>query len=258
MAISSLISHSNSSDTSLYAYAALFISVLAIYNFDHLLDALMTSEDAKTFRHHFYQQHFILLIFWQLILLLVGVFIILYLPVKIFLAGVAMICLMVIYFWLIFKSLKNNLIYRELFVAFGYTLAVALAPVFSEKATINAHFFHMLVIVYLIVLTNLYVFSIYEMDIDMEENRHSIARSIKKPQMLNLSRALIMISFGVIAGYTLLYGVWMLGVTLVAVQLIYWLILEKQHVFAKNELYRLIGEFILILPGIALLAHAKL
>ena len=51
------------------ALFALFLTVLVIYNFDHLLDAKRVTRKASSARHSFYQQNLKALAIYQLFLL---------------------------------------------------------------------------------------------------------------------------------------------------------------------------------------------
>ena len=210
VAIASFVSSVSGHPVVWSSYVALLLSVLAIYNFDHLIDALMLKEDALTFRHSFYQRHFIALIYWQLFLVISGAVMVMFLPAQVLLAGIGMIFLMSIYFWLILKALKNNLIYREIFVALGYTMAVSIVPVFSTSI-FTPRLFGVVTIIFLIALSNLWVFAIYELEIDNTEHRHSIAKSISKRGFRNLTRVLIFVTVALIGVFSFYFSFWFAG-----------------------------------------------
>lgn len=249
VAISYLIGIAGNGVSGWATYSALFISVVAIYNFDHLIDALMLNQEGDTFRHAFYQRHFIPLVYWQLLLVIIGAFIVFKLPYVIVLAGVGMLAVIGLYFWLILRALQNNLVYREVLVALGYTLAVVLPSLFSNP-TLSLHFIWVILLVFLIALTNLWVFSIYDLPIDLKEKRHSIARSLQDTKLIFLTRLLILSTLLLIIGYGTFVSDWVLAAILILIEVVYWWLLEKKSWFIKGELYRLIGEAILILPGI--------
>ena len=70
------------------AFLALFIAVLAIYNFDHLLDAQRIRGVAQSGRHRYYQEHFKTLSIYQLALLILLIFVSWYVPENIARAGI--------------------------------------------------------------------------------------------------------------------------------------------------------------------------
>ena len=248
-----IISNFRTVEISLSVYLALFISVLSIYNIDHLIDALKLNDTSKTYRHSYYQKHFKRLVFWQLILSLLGIATLFYLPLHVLWAGFSLLFIIGIYFLVIFTFTKINLILRELIVALGYTFAVAFVPFFSSSLSIDASFVGMLFVIFLIALTNLWIFSLYDIEIDNHQNHHSIARSVDTVRLQNIVRWLIIFVLIVIFAFTFFYEQWVLGASLLLVEATYLILLEKQLFFSKNELYRLIGESVLILPGIILM-----
>ncbi len=236
-------------------YTALFISVLSIYNIDHLIDALKLKDTPKSYRHTFYQKHFKLLMYWQAILAVVGFIVLFYLPVLVLWAGLGLLIIITLYFWVIFNFTHINLFFREVIVAIGYTFAVAFVPFLSGEVHIKIGFIWMLVIVFLIALTNLWIFSMYDSEIDHSQNHHSIARSIKQINLQIMVRGVITLTFIAVVTFALFYEQWLLGSALFFVEVTYLLLLEKQSVFRKKEYYRIIGESILMLPGITILLY---
>jgi len=237
----------------LSVYVALFISVLFIYNLDHLLDALKLTEDAKTYRHSFYQNHFKYLLIWQIVLGITGAITIYFLPLTIILAGSGMLLLMGLYFWLIFGYYQQNLIYRELFVALGYTFAISFSTIFSADFSFHFSYGWLLVLIFFIALTNLWVFSLYDLAIDELENNHSIARSLGTTFFNKLIKTTLFLTFVLIVCFTIAFNFWIIGLSLLVIELIYLLLLIKRNYFYYNEVYRLIGESILIVPGIVII-----
>ncbi len=236
-------------------YAALFISVLSIYNIDHLLDAIKLNGGAKSVRHAYYQKNSKALFFWQFILLAIGVVVIFYIPIKIFWVGVALLFSIAIYFLIIFRFTKTNLFLREVIVALGYTVAVCFVPIVSSDVYLSTNYFWLVAIMFLIALSNLWVFSIYDIKMDKNQKHHSMARNLNVSFMKNLVRGLVILTFLTTFGFAIYYKLWLIGSVLFFVEFIYLLLLEKQEYFHKNEKYRLVGEYILILPGAILLIY---
>jgi 4-hydroxybenzoate polyprenyltransferase len=250
-----IISCSQHLKVSFIIYIALLISVLSIYNIDHLLDAIKLDKKAESYRHYYYQKNFKVLIFWQLILLFFGVITLFYLPIEVIIGGIIMLLSMTIYFWIIFNGAKKNLIFREIIVAFGYVVAVSLIPFLDKIEQINLNYLWLLLIVFFIALSNLWIFSIYDFEVDHLQNHHSIARALKKRIILNLVRITVIFSIISTVGYAFYYNLWFMGGVLLFTEFIYLLLVEKQLYFSKNEYYRLVGEVVLILPGGFLLIY---
>ena len=81
--------------------ASLFISVLIIYNFDHLSDAHKITGQAQTVRHQFYKDYNLTLKLLQIVLMLTGVWLIYLLPVEIIKGGAIVVLTIVLYFILL-------------------------------------------------------------------------------------------------------------------------------------------------------------
>ncbi len=233
-------------------YFSLFASVLFIYNLDHLIDAYKLKDENSSFRHSFYQRHFNLLVAWQIMLAIFNLWLLFLLPVQIIVAGLIMTLFMVLYFVLIFYSSANSYLLREVVVALGYTAAILIVPFASFQFDTSLGFYAFAICVFLIALTNLWVFAIYDLDVDKSQGHHSIANRVSKIQLVKLTKILIAITLGLLLGY-MYYVQWLIGLVLLVVELMYFLLLNYQSKFSKEELYRTVGEAILILPGLTVL-----
>lgn len=250
-----IISYSQQVEINYFVYSALFISVLSIYNLDHLLDAIKLKDLPKSYRHTYYQNNRKALIIWQLLLFFIGLVILFYIPAKVFWAGVGLLLSIGIYFWVIFSFTETNWIFREVIVAIGYTVAVVFVPIINSGFSLNLNFFWIFSIIFLIALSNLWVFSIYDIEIDHNQKHHSIAKTLKVPYLRKLVRVVLLMAILVTLGYTYYYQAWVLGGTLFFTEFMYLLLLEKTVYFNKNEYYRLVGESVLVFPGMVLLSY---
>lgn len=219
------------------------------------MDAAKLNGSAKSYRHSYYKNNNRTLIIWQLILLGVGIVILFYIPIKVIYGGVVVLLSIGIYFLIIFIFSKSNLIFREVVVAIGYTLAVTFVPFIGENIYLEARFYWILVIVFLIALVNLWVFSIYDVEIDQIQNHHSIARTVSVGYIKKLSIIIIILAFLVTLVFSYWYNLWLVGISLIIAEIVYLLLLEKQSYFKHNEYYRLVGETVLMLPGAVILIY---
>lgn len=253
MSFAFIISYSQQAIIEVSVYSALFISALSIYNIDHLVDANKLGVKAKSYRHSFYQKNKKKLLSWQFILAVVGIVIVFYLPLKVFWGGVGLLILIGLYFWIIFSFTNSNWIFREVIVAFGYTLAVAFVPVINGGLNLSLNFVWVFSIIFLIALSNLWVFSLYDVEVDRNHNHHSISSTINILNLKKMIGAVLILTILSTIGYSLYYHFWILGGALIITELAYLFLLVRHPFFNRNEYYRLIGETVLILPGIILL-----
>ncbi len=236
-------------EVELAIYGALVASVLFIYNLDHLVDAFKLKDALSSYRHYFYQKYFKPLLIWQGLLFITIIWLLFQLPLKVVAAGVIMTIFMGIYFLFVFIRSTKNYVLREVVVALGYTFAIIIVPFANYPLSFEMEFIGFSTILFLTALTNLWVFATYEIEMDKIQDHHSIARKVNTTKMTRLIKIIIGLDLVLIV---LLYVHWSVTISFLVVELTYFILLERQHNFRKNDAYRSIGEAILILPGLLL------
>lgn len=161
------------------ATIALLIAVLAIYNFDHLLDAKKISGIAISGRHRFYQQNFARLSIYQLILLLFLLVISWFLPANIARAGIMLSVVTLIYFLLLFIILPQRFALKELMIAMVFASGIFLSPVsFNPSQTFSIPIILLWVEIFLLALANTLILSWFDYMDDKKEGQTSLAQII--------------------------------------------------------------------------------
>ncbi len=247
-----MVSYIRNEQVDLFVYLALIMGVLSIYNLDHLVDAFRLNASAKSYRHSFYQQYFKSLLLWQAFLLSAGLWVLFQLsPLIVFWGGFMSIAIGA-YFLIIFNARFHNYMLREIVVALGYTISVAVIPFagFLISSTIN--FYFLFLIIFLVALTNLWVFALFDVENDEKQNHHSIARGVEVKRLIKMTRTLILLALIIIIAYTIHQQYWLLGAVFIGVEISYLAILHFKYYLKKNEYYRLFGELVLVLPGLIL------
>lgn len=239
-------------EVDLVVYGTLFISVLFIYNLDHLVDAFRLRDAISSFRHSFYQKHFKVLLVWQGFLFATVLWLLFQLPLQVVYAGILMTFFMGIYFMLIFKFTSKNYLLREVVVALGYTFAIVAVPFANYPLSFEPKFVWFAIVLFFIALTNLWVFAIYDTEVDKNQGHHSISRRISTQKLAMLANGIIYITICLLIAYAV-YVSLVVGALLLIVEIVYFLLLKNQVYFKGNDLYRPIGEAVLILPGLVLL-----
>ena len=227
---------------------ALFLSVLSIYNLDHLLDARKLNTEARSYRHAFYQQHIQAMVSWQVVLALVSIPLLFYLPLKVLYAGGALVVVIGLYFTIIFKQGFSMFMLRELAVALGYTLAVAVVPFAQVGFCLNYPHILLIINIALVAITNIWLFAYFDSDIDLYQQQASITRKIGAIQLHFWIKGLLWVTVLSIAWY-LWVSRTLAGVGLLFVELVYVVLFFKNAFFKPKEFYRLFGEFALLIPG---------
>lgn len=235
------------------AAITLFLAVLAIYNFDHLMDARRVSAKAKTSRHRFYQLHQRALSIYQLLLMLGLITIIWYLPVDILRAGLVLALLTGIYFILLFFVFPGRFAVKELMIAIVYSSALFLAPIYSLDAIgANTPLLVLWIEILLLALANTLIFAWYDHEVDLEEGHSSLASNLLRTTIYKLVIGLLITLF-IISGSSLLKGESLIHQGLILLMALILLIsLLANGWLQKNDRYRIVGDAVFLLPIIIL------
>jgi 4-hydroxybenzoate polyprenyltransferase len=207
-------------------------------------------------RHKFHQKHFVVIgTIWIIVALLTAYFVIktLY-PLTIYL-GLAIGFLVMLHFILLnlITTKVSPFIQKEIGIAFIYTVGIALPALSLSPFGLTFPVFLMLIQVFLLASVNLIEFSLFEVNEDAVEGQTSIVRAfgIKKTEviikgLLILNFIISMINAVFHPSFEIIVSESLLLVMNFALLFIFW----KQDLFRNNENYRVLGDFIFILPGL--------
>lgn len=240
------------SDIPHVASITLLLAVLAIYNFDHLMDARRVSSIARSARHRFYQQNQRFLSIYQLILMLALITIIWYLPAEILRAGLVLALLTGIYFILLFFVFPNKFMLKEIIIASVYAMALFLAPIYSASGITADNWLVFWLQILLMAVANTLIFAWYDHEIDIAEGHTSLARNLGKSIVYRVVVAILIIIlsisvFQVWSGAEILQQ----GIIMLMALVLYFSLLASRPL-AKNDRYRIIGDAVFIIPVINL------
>ena len=234
----------------------LSIATWIIYTFDHLLDAIKIRERASTYRHQFHQKYKQTLIIIAFILLIVGIINMCYLPMTIIDIGLICIFFSLMYF---FMLQKNSFWAKEFYIAIIYTFGIFIGPICLSQQTIQPIQWLLVPQVFLLVFSNLLIFSWFDFSKDKQDGHPSmvIHWGIKKAK----KKITFILTIGVVSCLSVLLltvneatSVMQIILLLMYGTLI--LLFRKDHLFRKNDLYRIIGDGIFFIPLFFLL-YAK-
>lgn len=235
-------------------YLALGLSVWLIYTLDHLLDAYKIPHRAHTARHRFHQNYFYpLAVIWCLAALL-GLWLAIRLPIRLWMYGGGMLCLVGLHFILSFSvnPSKNLLLFqKETRIALFYSLGVGLgAWSIGQDAIAYPKLCWGFGLVFGLAWFNLLLISYHEADTDSKDKHNSIAGDLGLIKLHNLIRRL---SFALAS--MLCLGIFILKKEEYLVWLIFglmWLTLELVrhfHIyFAERERYRAWSDLVFLYP----------
>lgn len=230
--------------------AGLAIAIWLIYTVDHLFDAHKLQIKAVNPRHAFHQKFFKPLIVLACFIFLLGLWNLTFLPSQTLVFGFVLVALSLVY--LFYSYLSKRPFNKEVFAAFVYTAGIATAPLSLLRALDWPQLLSLLQI-FVLAYANLLVIPLYEIDIDREDHHSSIA-TLKGAAMVK-QRALLMCSISfVLMGIQFFMKVPnTIVVVLLAMTLVLFTLINRQDLFRRYQLYRILADGIFFLPGLYLL-----
>lgn len=229
--------------------ACLAGAVWICYTVDHLLDAVKIGHIASTGRHAFHQKYFKEIFLVLMVVLCVEIVLVWMLFWKVLIGGVVLSLFIGAYF-IFHKSLKGI---KEFFGSLLYCGGVLVVPFsFSDRLM----FPELLIIIqfYLMVLTNLILFSLFDRNSDVHDGHASFVLSYGSSATRILIRILLILQavicsfvlwkFGEMAYQTVLLSI--MGAVLAM------LYIFKDY-FSDRERFRLPGDGIFLLPLVYLI-----
>ena len=235
--------------------AGLGIAVWLIYTADHLWDAYKVTGKARNPRHAFHQRHFKLLGASAILMLLLGLYNILYLPWPTVRLGLVLGGLTGVYFGIFHLFRQNTRWHKEFLAAMVYTVGIFTAPIsLVERPDVKWLF---LFLAFLLLATiNLLLFPIFELHTDQKDTMKSIATELGVKKVRGILSALFLALFFILCLGLILSNdpIW------ITAQFILWImtfvllaLFLKPSVFHPNSAYRILGDGIFFLPIISLL-----
>ncbi|MEQ8238828.1 MAG: hypothetical protein RIA69_06430 [Cyclobacteriaceae bacterium] len=231
----------------IFTYVELGLAVWVIYLLDHIIDSRRKT-GFHSLRHQFYKDHFKLLSSLCLFALLIAFLLLPFLPVVVLINGAILSILSLVYLAIV-KFVPEFWV-KELLIAIGYASGIFLVPF-----TLLEHLETPDILIYIsllfIALSNLIVFSLYDLSSDEKDNFPSIVQKLGFTGAKRLLVALIFVGLG-IAIFLLTVSL-NLGLMLISMNIVLLVLHTKPINFRKNEMFRVIGDGIFYLPVIFLL-----
>lgn len=228
----------------------LAIAIWLIYTVDHLLDAKKSKMEAANPRHAFHQKYFKQIIGLALIVFALGLWNLKFLPESTILFGLFLAGTSGIY--LIYSYLSKKPFSKELFAAFVYTAGIVTAPLSLMN---EISWYELLLMAQLLTLAyaNLLIIPLFEHDIDVQDKHASVA-TLKGASTVK-QRVLLICSFNAIFVVVQFYGPLPQAIpTLFAsMTFVLFTLINRQELFRKFQLFRILADGIFFLPGIYLL-----
>jgi hypothetical protein len=232
---------------SLYALAALALTVWIIYTIDHLRDARIIPKPASTDRHRFHQETFTIILIILAAIILIDFAMTWYVPVPVLLHGFVLWLVVVVY--LIFQRYLKFL--KEVFVACLYTGGILLPSLATAQSDLLPVHYILIAQFCLTALINLLLFSLFDYEQDRHQHQHSFVtwfgpsstrKGILLLGLLNVLSCFWLWSFDAKA-----------AIILMLMNIMLLVILLFQKYFFSNNYYRIMGDAIFFIPVFYLL-----
>lgn len=234
-------------------FVCLSISIWLIYTTDHLLDAIKIKKNASTFRHQFHQKYKKNIFISGIIFFTINFVLAFYLPAIIFYGGIFLIIPIAIYLLL---TQRSRIWTKEIFVAIFYTSGVFLAPICLSYKNLDVIQWLLFPQFFLLVLSNLLLFSWFEIKSDIKDEHTSIV--IRLGKKITEKIITFILTAGIILNVLIIIlrpieAVIVMQIILMLMSVLLLILLKKEHLFQLNERYRVIGDGIFFIPLLFLL-----
>ncbi len=229
------------------------LTVWLIYTFDHLQDAKKINDVANTERHKFHQKNFSsLTIISALVLVLIAI-LIFYLPVTTVVMGAALACFVVAYFIILHFLGLNSSYHKEILIAIIYASGIFLAPMSIYDGAIELVTILIFGQFVNLALINLLIFSWLERDKDRVNGFPSLVNIVGGHWSKRLIIMLIGLQLALSLFMVIRFGIVDVSLIIVTMTAILGGIAFFSEYFYQNERYRLIGDFVFLIPIIGLI-----
>ena len=237
---------------------ALGLCVWLIYTADHLRDAYrLKRRVAHTDRHRYHQTRFKTIAVAWVIVAIIGLIVVFFLPWRLIYYGIGLLGAVAIYFVLTQRTSLARWFPKEFMTALLYTTGIFLPSlaVYDEPLywNIGVLFFQY----FFLALSNLLLFSWFEVEVDLQDRHESFALSAGRP----LTKSIILLCISVVV-VTSLFMLLVVSTspassaaqgTVLAMGLGLLLIVLRPKYFQPGHRYRLLGDGVFLLPIIPLL-----
>ena len=176
-----------------------------------------------------------------------------YLPAPIIRAGIVLALITGTYFILLFFVFPKRFLLKEVMIAMVYTTALFLAPIYSgDENIVDQHTLLLYIEIMVLAVSNTLILAWYDFDADINDRHTSLATNLGKVIVYRMA----LINLGLIIALTALQVITTARyfeqlILLVMAGILYLMLLMKDRLII-NERYRIVGDAIFLVPGLAL------
>ena len=237
---------------SIFTLLELIVVIWLIYTLDHLLDAKTLFRKPVTFRHKLHWENSTVI--WRVwsFLLIVAFSFLFRLPIMTLVYGGLLVFLVTFYFISIKLSRKRQMYHKEIVAAVAYAAGIYVGPLSIYERDVSWDIWLLFLEYAGLALVNLLIFSLFEKDVDKHEEFQSIVLSIGYHKVMIITKILagIILLTSVLCVFLNTQNADFLKTQILVgcMDLVLLLIIFKKNLFSKNERYRIMGDFIFLIP----------
>ncbi len=232
-----------------YGLIALGLTVWIIYTVDHLRDAKKIKHPASTRRHRFHQRNFKALLFFLCWAIVIDAITIFFIRKQVFEWGLILFVGVIVYL-IVQQSLR---FLKEFVIAALYTCGILILSISLTPIDIGrAHYFH-IVQFGLIAWTNLVLFSWFDQHYDQKDEQNSFVTIVGDRLTGDFLYGLCGLNYLLTLIHITLSEVNTPVIILFLMNIVLFFIFFFRKSMAKDDLYRLIGDAVFLLPAIFLI-----
>jgi len=233
-------------------YFLLALITWLIYTTDHLMDARNIKHEASTPRHRFHQHYYKLILSAAII----GLFLFVGLIPRqttetLFRLSLGLSGMILLYFLSLIWARKTQFRYviKELFIAACYTVGVSLVPIYHAwPLAVENYLF--LGAMFCLALSNLLLFSVHEVHIDLKDENPSVIRFIGVQNLKKILQVIIWLQVA-LSLYLYLNNAALPSLLLLIMGGLMLCLFYFPAAFKKQEAYRVFGDGIFLIPIMA-------
>lgn len=227
-----------------YGLASLGLTVWIIYTTDHLLDAKKLKQEASSQRHRFHQNNFRLLLITLLTAILFDLLLVCFVRKPILYWGIGLSVIVLLYLWLE----QRLIIFKELVVSFLYTAGIVLPAMSLTTVSLSTPEILLILSFAVTALINLVLFSWYDWKEDAADRHFSLVTRLGRYKVKAILIILFIVQAFLIVDLILISMYKLEAFVMAAMNLPLFILLLFPRCFADQNIYRVIGDGVFILP----------
>lgn len=232
-------------------YFLLGLAVWVIYTFDRLMDTRDNEKSLKSERHFFHKKYFIPLGWSVVLCLLLSTLLLLVIHPKTLLWGTMVSGSVLIYLSMVHLLNVKWMVIKEVVIAVIYTIGVLLGPLSVFEGVFDSYFTFSALVFFLVVLSNLFIFSLYDVEFDHQAGLPSVVTVLGTEPVKKLVRMISFLMIGVtVTGFIISGNPLFVILFFMALPLIFLFKFHDTKFCQAN--YRYIGDAVFLLPVIFL------